>query len=273
MRKSIIVIFLFASLSFLALPCWGAETIAFVIEDSPYYLHQDLVIKEGEIFTAEPGVVIEMAKDASIIVEGRIDISGYPKGGEIVFKAQEPAQNYHKGFWKGIIIKSKQRNLISYCVIQHAKVGIEVKSDSSVNITSNIVTQNKTGIKAEEVKELSIVRNNFLSNFIDIELADSTGSIERNYFVGSLTCLRLKQGYPRIQRNFFKQAYKNIIESYNESELSAGRNFWGSADEELIKNRIFQGGKGKFIFKPYLLEPPDLRQVGVDLKNSCTSCR
>jgi len=36
----------------------------------------------------------------------------------------------------------------------------------------------------------------------------------------------------------------------------------------LIKDRISQRGKGKFIFKPYLLEPPDLREVGVDLKNS-----
>jgi len=123
------------------------------------------------------------------------------------------------------------------------------------------------------VKEFSIVRNSFLGNFIDIEIIDSAGSVEKNYFEGSLTCLRLKQGYPRIQRNFFKQAYKNMIESYNESELQAGENWWGSADEEVIKNRISQRGKGKFIFKPYLLEPPDLKEVGVDLKNSCTSCR
>lgn len=88
MRKSIIVIFLFMSLfSLAALSCCRAETIGFLIEDSPYYIRQNLVIKEGQTFTAEPGVVIEMAKDARIIVEGRIDISGYPKGGEIVFKA------------------------------------------------------------------------------------------------------------------------------------------------------------------------------------------
>ncbi|RKY34899.1 MAG: hypothetical protein DRP69_03425, partial [Candidatus Duberdicusella sinuisediminis] len=158
-------------------------------------------------------------------------------------------------------------------VIQHSKIGIELAKGSCVNLNNNIITQNKTGIRAEGVKEFSIVRNSFLGNFIDIEIIDSAGSVEKNYFEGSLTCLRLKQGYPRIQRNFFKQAYKNIIESYNESELQAGENWWGSADEELIKNRISQRGKGKFIFKPYLLEPPDLKEVGVDLKNSCTSCR
>ncbi|HEC68777.1 MAG TPA: hypothetical protein ENI31_00595 [Candidatus Omnitrophica bacterium] len=273
MRKGIIAIFLFTGLFSLAFSRSQAETIKFLIEDSPYYVRQDLVIKEEQTFTVEPGVVIEMAKGAGIIIEGRIDISGYPRGGEVIFKAVGPPQNYHKGFWRGIIIKSKEKNAIQYAVIQHSKIGIELAKGSCVNLNNNIITQNKTGIRAEGVKEFSIVRNSFLGNFIDIEIIDSAGSVEKNYFEGSLTCLRLKQGYPRIQRNFFKQAYKNIIESYNESELQAGENWWGSADEELIKNRISQRGKGKFIFKPYLLEPPDLKEVGVDLKNSCTSCR
>lgn len=184
MRKNIIGIFLFMIMSifFLILSCSHAETIRFVIEDSPYYVHKDMVIKEGQTFTAEPGVAIEMAKDASIIIEGRIDISGYPRGGEVIFKAVGPSENYHKGFWKGIIIKSKEKNIISYMVIQHSKIAIEITGGSSADITNNIITQNKTGIKAEGVKELSVVRNSFLGNFTDIEIIDSTGSITRNFF-------------------------------------------------------------------------------------------
>jgi len=48
-----------------------------------------------------------------------------------------------------------------------------------------------------------------------------------------------------------------VIESYNEKELLSVENFWGSANEEEIKSRISQNGKGKFIFKPFLKEPPD----------------
>ena len=272
MRRILILIFFGGTFS-LNLPYSQAETIKFLIEDSPYYVRQDLVIKEGQTFTVEPGVVIEMAKEAGIIIEGRIDISGYPKGGEVIFKAEGPPQNYHKGFWRGIIIKSKEKNVIQYAVIQHSKIGIELAKGSCANLTNNIITQNKTGIRAEGVKEFSIVRNSFLGNFIDIEIIDSAGSVEKNYFEDSLTALILKEGYPRIQKNFFKQVYKNLVECYNAKYLPAGENFWGSADEEEIKARIFQGGRGFFIFKPYLLEPPDLKEVGVDLKNSCTSCR
>lgn len=287
MRKNIIGIFLplrillwgispngklwgsiFMALIFLALSNCRAEAIEFLTEDSPYYVHQDLIIKEGQTFTAEPGVLIEIAKDAGIIIEGRIDIAGYPKGGEVIFKAVGPFQNYNKGFWKGIIIKSKEKNVIQYAVIQHSKIGIEITKDSSVNITNNIITQNKTGMKAARAKELSIVRNSFLGNFIDIEIEDSAGLVERNYFEGSLTALRLTEGYPRIKGNLFKQAFKNTVESYNEKELLAGENFWGSGEEEEIKSRIFQSRKGKFIFKPFLKEPPDLSKAGVDLENN-----
>lgn len=204
-----------------------------------------------------------MAKDASVIIEGKIDIVGYPSGGEVIFKASGPSQNYNKGFWKGIIIKSKEKNTIKYAVIQHSKIGIELIDDYPINITNNIITQNKTGIKAVGVKELSIAGNNFLGNFIDIEVTDSAGLIERNYFEGSLTALILKEGYPRIQKNSFKQVHKNLVECYNEKDLSAGENFWGSAGEE-IKGRILQGGKGKFIFKPFLKEPPDLGKAEKD---------
>jgi hypothetical protein len=235
MHKSIIEIFLLMGIFSLIFSYCQAEDVRFVVENSPYYLEENLLIKEGETFIVEPGVIIEMAKDASIIVEGRIDICGYPKGGEVIFKAEGPPENYHKGFWKGIIIKSKQKNSISYCVIQHAKVGIEVKSDSSVNITNNIITQNKTGIKAEEVKELSIVRNNFLGNFIDIELFNSGGSISRNFFQGSLVGIRLKDSYPRIEKNFFKQVYRKAIECENKGNLSVSNNWWSRADRE--KNR------------------------------------
>lgn len=255
---------IFMALFFLAFSNCRAEAIKFVVEDSPYYVQENLIIKEKEALTIEPGVVIEMAKDASIIIEGRIDIAGYPKGGEVIFKAVGPYQNYNKGFWKGIIIKSKEKNTIKYAVIQHSKIGIELIDDSSVNIINNIITQNKTGIRAEGVKELYIAQNSFLSNFIDIEARDSAGLVERNHFEGSLIALSLKEGYPRIQKNSFKQAHKKMVECYNEKDLLAGENFWGSAEEEIIKGRILQDGKGRFIFKPFLKEPPDLGKAESD---------
>ena len=254
MREGLIAIFFI----FLVFFNCRAETIAFLVENSPYYFQKDLLVKKGDSLSAEPGVVIELAKDVSIIIEGRVNIAGYPRGGEVIFKAVGPSQNYNKGFWKGLIIKSKEKNVIQYAVIQHSKIGIELVDDSSVNITGNIITQNKTGIKAAGVKGLSITQNNFLGNFIDIEITDSAGLIERNYFEGSLIALNLKEGYPQIQKNSFKQVHKNLVECYNAKDLLAGENFWGSAEEEKIKEWILQSGKGKFIFKPFLKEPPDL---------------
>lgn len=252
---------IFMVLFFLALSNCQAETIKFVVENSPYYIQKGLLVKKGDTFTVEPGVVIEMAKDASLIVEGKIDITGYFMGGEVIFKAVGPSGNYHKGFWKGIVIKSKEKNIIKYAVIQHSKIGIELVKGASANIANNIITQNKSGIKAVGVKELSIVGNSFLGNFIDIEATGSAGLLEKNYFEGSLTALSLKESYPRIQKNTFKQAHKNLVECYNEKDLLAGENFWGSADEIVIQGQMLQGGKGKFIFKPFLKEPPDLAKA------------
>lgn len=257
MREGLIAIFFI----FLVFSNCRAETIAFLVENSPYYVQKDLLVKKGYTFTAEPGVIIEMAKNASVIIEGRIAIAGYPRGGEVIFKAAGPFQNYNKGFWQGIIIKSKEKNVVQYAVIQHSKIGIELVEDSSADIINNIITQNKTGIKAVRVKKLSIAQNSFLGNFIDIEMEETAGLLEKNYFGGSLTALILKKGYPRIQKNSFKLVHKNLVESYNAKDLLASENFWGSADEAEIKAKIFQGGKGKFIFKPFLKETPGLEKA------------
>ena len=239
--------------------------VEFVVEDSPYLVTGRLVIKKGDVLSAEPGVVLEMGKDASIVIEGRVDISGYPKGGEVIFKVQGSSQNAHKGFWKGIIIKSGGNNLINYAVIQCAKTGITIVRGASVKIRDNIITQNKKGIRAEGVDTFSVERNSFLGNFVDIEMAESHGIVEKNYFDGSLTCVKLRESYPQIRKNYFKQAYKNIIESNNKKDLTAPDNWWGTAEADSIKNLISLQGEGTVKFEPYLKEPLDLSDVGVDL--------
>jgi parallel beta-helix repeat protein len=254
------------TLLFLSLSYCSAETIKLVIENSPYLIKKDLIIKKHQTLAIEPNVVIEMAKDTSIIIEGRVEISGYPKGGGVIFKAEGPYPNYHKGFWKGVVIKSKQKNVINYAIVQHAKVGIEVQADSSLNITNNIITQNKTGVKLTDCQNVSISRNSFLSNFTDIDLENSGGKVVNNFFQGSLLCLKLKEGYSRIEDNFFKQVYKGIIESDNEKNLTLSKNWWGSADKDEIAAMILQQGDGAVIFEPFLEQAPDLSTVGVDLK-------
>ncbi len=242
-----------------------AGAVELVVEDSPYVVTGELVIKKGDVLSAEPGVVLEMRKDAEIVIEGRVDISGYPKGGEVIFKVQGPSENAHKGFWKGIIIKSGGNNLINYAVIQHAKTGITIARGASAKIKNTIITQNKKGIRAEGAQDLSIGRNTFLGNFIDIEMKESHGIVEKNYFDGSLTCVKLRESYPQIRKNYFKQAYKNIIESNNKRDLTAGENWWGVAEVTSIKNFISLQEEGTVKFEPFLKEPPDLSDVGVDL--------
>ena len=212
----------------ISLAAGWAGAVELVVEDSPYVVTGRLVIKKGEVLSAEPGVVLEMRKDAEIVIEGRVDISGYPRGGEVIFKVHgPPADNAHKGFWKGITVKSLENNLINYAVIQHAKTGITIAHGASAEILNNIITQNKKGIKAEGAQDLTIARNSFLGNFTDIEVKESQCNINRNYFQGSLTCLRLLESYPQVEGNYFKQAYKNIIESNNKRDLTAGGNWWG----------------------------------------------
>lgn len=270
MRKVIIAIFLIAffcfNLSFSADDtniAQDSDEIYLAIENSPYIVYKDLIIKEGQTLSADPGVVIEVVKDISIIVEGRINLVGYPLGGQIVFKPVSPHQNYHKGFWNGIIIKSKDNNVITYAVIQHAKTGITLESGCVADISKNVITQNKTGMNIKDVKDFSVVRNTFASNFIDVECNDSNGLIEKNSFTGSLTSIKLTESYPMMRNNYFDKIYKYILESDNKKDLQLGENWWGTDDEEQIKKTISLEGKGDINFVPYLNKAPDLSDVGM----------
>ncbi len=266
MRTDKVVTVLSTGIFFLiSLTAGWTGAVELVVDNSPYLVTGRLVIKKGDVLSAEPGVILEMGKDAEIVIEGRVDISGYPKGGEVIFKVQGPSENAHKGFWKGIIVKSGENNLINYAVIQHAKTGITIARGASVKIHNNIITQNKKGIKAEGAQDLSIERNSFLGNFTDVEMKESGGIVFRNYFQGSLTCLRLLESYPHVQGNYFKQAHKYVMESYNERDLMITENWWGRGDREGIKGLISLEGKGKIHFDSFLKEPPDLSDVGIDL--------
>jgi len=266
MRKNIIIISFVAPLFFLVFFNCQVEAIEFVIEDSPYYIERDLLVKKGDTLTVEPGVVIEIAKNASVIIEGSICIEGYPKGGEVIFKAIGPSQNYHKGFWQGIVINSGQENTIEYVVIQHAKTGIEARPDSRATIKNDIITQNKIGIRAMQSENFDISRNSFFGNFSDIVLEETQGIIESNFFQGSLTAITLKESYPEVKNNFVKQVYKSAILSFNVRDFQIEENWWGSADSKETGSLITQEGKGKIVFEPFLQEPLDLKEVGVDLK-------
>jgi|GEM_PF-1219964 len=273
MRRNAIVIFLFVILFLLFSFYCQAEVIELVVEDSPYYIFKDLIIKEGQTFIIEPCVVINVAKNANMTIRGRIKASGYPRGGEVIFKAIGPHQNYHKGFWQGIIIESNQENIIEYTVIQHAKTGIEVRPGACANIINNIITQNKTGIITQQADKLSITRNSFLGNFSDIVLQETEGAVESNFFQGSLKAITLKESYPDISNNYFKQLRNSAIESYNKHNFRLGENWWGSADREEIKTLIIQKGGGRIIFEPFLEKMPDLRKAGVDLKENPSKCK
>lgn len=260
--RELIFLFLF----FLAYPYSYGRQIKLTVDNSPYYIPQRFVVKEADTLTAEPGVVIEMGKDASLIVEGKIDICGYPKGGEVIFKAARPYQNYHKGYWSGIIIKSPRKNRLNYVVVQHARTGIELEEGASAEIANNIITQNKSGLKAKGAKELIVRRNSFLGNFTDIELENTSAKIANNFFQGSLVGIKLDEAYPKIEGNYFKKVYKYALAADNEKELKLGKNWWGYGDKEEIKHLISQEGKGAIYFEPFLEKAPDLTEVGVDLK-------
>ena len=261
-----IVTALITGFFFLVSPTVGwARAVELVVEESPYLVTGQLIIKKGDVLSVEPGVILEMRKDASIIIEGMVDISGYPKGGEVIFKVHGSSENAHKGFWEGIIVKSGENNLINYAVIQHAKTGITIERGASVKIRNNIITQNKRGIKTGGAQDLSIIRNSFLGNFTDIEMKESHGKVKKNYFQGSLICLKLIESYPQVEGNYFKQAHKCIMEFNNDSDLTITENWWGRGDREGIKGLISLSGKGEVYFDTFLKEPQPLNEVGVDL--------
>ena len=106
----------------------------------PYVIEDTVIVKDKTLLTIEPGTEIQ-SKGSGLVIEGRINARGDDKH-LVSFDGVEGE------VWDGITfndVKGKE-NLIKFCRIKNAKVGITCQS-SSPRIEACEVTGNEAGLK------------------------------------------------------------------------------------------------------------------------------
>jgi len=121
----------------------------FVEENSPYLITGNVRVLESARVIIQPGVQIEMARGTQFLVEGRISVMG-TQDKKVVIKSAEPAPA--AGDWQGLILENKPKvpgDKLEYLEIQHADIGIHIKTGMDEKINYCTIINNVIGIKIE----------------------------------------------------------------------------------------------------------------------------
>ncbi len=226
-----------------------------------------LIVKKSANLTIEPGTVIKFKRvyvdddeisDSEIVVEGSITAIG-TKDKRIIFTSGE---NEPKAAdWKFLMINFARESVIKYCTVEYAYSGVQVHftratvsnsvfrynfdgvrfSTARISVTDNEIYGNVNGIRYEERGAAAIItRNNIYKNKVGIFCVIKSNDMSRIFL-------------NNISNNADYNVKLGIKQS---SDITMTNNFWGTADESKIGQKIFDKSfddtLGKVRFFPYL---------------------
>ena len=97
------------------------------MDDSPVHVTENTTVPEGEELTIDPGVTILFARDTWLSVRGLITAIG-TEDDSIIFTAD--TEDVEPGYWSYIGVATNEESVLSYCVIEYARIGVDIGSDS-----------------------------------------------------------------------------------------------------------------------------------------------
>ncbi len=218
---------------------------------SPYCIRNSfLTVKEGEILTIEPGVVIKFDKNAGLNIKGELIANGLPgqyiiftsyndneKGGNIEGSNGDPKY----GDWGAIIISGGGILWMDYAIINYTGYykgtcahdvciaammitfqtpGAIVANNGKANINNSTISNNNTGIEIKGDKSEVYIHNSTIkNNYSGIKVINGnsiiniTNSIIKNHRIG----IKVIKGNPdfkisnsRIFDNHFSSSIKDM---------------------------------------------------------------
>lgn len=101
----------------------GTVSGEWTVDGSPYIVHGDIAVENGETLIIKPGVEVKFAAWAEISVySGESLIAEGTKDAMIVFTSNEV--NPSPGDWSGIILDEAEKASLRYCIVEYATNGI-----------------------------------------------------------------------------------------------------------------------------------------------------
>lgn len=231
-----------------------------------------VIVPKGVTLTILPGTVVRFEKidvdgdgigDSELYVEGRLVAEGAP-GNPIRFTSAEadPAPRD----WKYLFVERSEGTSLLHCVSEYAFSGVQIHfsraavrrctfrnnvdglrfSTADGRFEGNRMTGNVHGVRYEERgSRAELVGNEIAGNRIGI------------------FCVTEGRGLATIRGNRIhgNEQYDFKLGDRQKGDVPAAGNWWGSADPDAIRARIFDGSTdpelGLVRFEPPLPEPPE----------------
>jgi hypothetical protein len=236
-----------------------------------------VVVPRGVTLTIEPGTVVRFEKidvdgdgigDSELYVEGNLLAEGAP-GRPIVFTSAEKTPSVRD--WKYLFINLSRKTILTRCVSEYAFSGVQIHF-SRAAVTNCLFRRNVDGFRFSTA-EGTFSRNRMTENVYGVryEERNSNAVLSGNDITGNkvgIFCVMESTGKATIRGNRIhgNADYDFKLGNRQKADVPAPGNWWGTADPDAIRKRIFDRGMeaelGRVLFEPCLQEPPGDGEYG-----------
>lgn len=226
--------------------------------DYIYIITGKVGVEKGVCLIIEPGTVVKFEPAGMLQIKGTLKAEGLPEN-RITFTTT-PEQ----GEWKGIVLLEGSTNpIISYTIIEGRALCVYAGKESQVSITHNIIRKSRIGMHIGDWKG-TIAYNKIHLNERGVEYAARYGG-ELSYNTITDNEVGISNSGPISQggiasNNIFANHQFNLKQwGGTGGEVNASNNWWGTTDEGLIQEGIYDYYDDltlpKVMYKPYATAP------------------
>ena len=201
----------------------------------PYVVSNSVTVKNGATLTIEAGARILFNKDATLFVDGTLQVNGtVSEPVEFGTERLEAVYSDLPGQWKGLYFRKTGKGVINHSVIKNASIGIAADSLSSTGnpklILANSVIKNmQVAAYIGYHTDLTAFNNLFYNcgNYLIYAVGGGNYNLKQNTFAGfNLT-------FPRKTAALTFSDYLSA-KAYNRLQLNLTNNIiWGNLTNEL----------------------------------------
>lgn len=230
-----------------------------------------VVVPRGVTLTIEPGTVVRFERidvdgdgigDSELYVEGNLVAEGAP-GRPVVFTSAEKTPSARD--WKYLFVNLSRKTILTRCVSEYAFSGVQIHF-SRATVTNCLFRRNVDGFRFSTA-EGTFSRNRMTENVYGVryEERNSNAVLSGNDITGNkvgIFCVMESTGKVTIRGNRIhgNADYDFKLGNRQKADVPVSGNWWGTADPEAIRKRIFDRGTeaelGRVLFEPCLQDPP-----------------
>ncbi len=230
-----------------------------------------VIVRKGARLTILPGTVVAFERldvdddgigDSELYVEGEIVAEGTAER-PILFTSAEKAPAPRD--WKYLFINLSSRAVLARCVSEYAFSGVQIHF-SRASVSRCVFRSCVDGLRFSTA-EGTFDRNRMTGNVYGVRYEERSSKVvlSRNDITGNkvgIFCVTESPGRVVIRENRIhgNADYDFKLGNRQRGDIPARGNWWGTADAEAIRARIFdrrmEPELGAVLFEPFLPAPP-----------------